>query len=133
MGESVKERIAHSIDVRALQGYRLERVQAKMGRCGVPAAILFEPQNIRYATDLTNANLLWTSYTPVRYAFVPAVGLPIMFEYALDTCPISADQLEFVADVRPAISLATFYKLDRKAEALATWCDALEDLTLTFS
>ena len=125
---NIKQQASKGIDFSELKRYRLDRVQSQLRLSNIPAATLFEPQNIRYATDLTNANLLWTSYTPVRYAFVPAHGLPIMFEYGLDTCPVSADEQEFLADVRPAISLATFYKLDRKTKPTEDWCDALETL-----
>ena len=126
--QNIKERASESINFRELKRYRLERIQLRLQAAQIPAVLLFEPQNIRYATNLTNANLLWTFYTPVRYAFVPVHGLPIMFEYALDTCPVSASDLEFVADVRPAISLATFYKLDQKTKPTEDWCDALEAL-----
>lgn len=124
----VKQQVEERIDPRALRAYRLARVQGELRRHGLGAALLFEPQNIRYATDLTNANLLWTAYTPVRYAFVPARGLPIMFEYALDTCPVSASALEFIAEVRPAISFASFYKLDAKQAQIEMWCGEIEDL-----
>ncbi len=126
--ETIKQRAASTIDFRELRRYRLSRVQEQLKQSDVGAVVLFEPQNIRYATDLTNANLIWTFYTPVRYAFVPADGLPIMFEYALDTCPVTASDLEFVSDVRPAISFATFYKLDGKAPFVEAWCAELEGL-----
>jgi Xaa-Pro aminopeptidase len=126
--ETIKQSAARTIDFRELRRYRLGRVQERLHQSDVGAAILFEPQNIRYATDLTNANLIWTFYTPVRYAFVPADGLPIMFEYALDTCPVSADDLEFVGDVRPSTSFATFYRLDGKAPFVDAWCAEIESL-----
>ena len=125
---TIKERAEAAIDFRALCRYRLSRIQQQLHDSDMAAAVLFEPQNIRYATNLTNANLLWTFYTPVRYAFVPADGLPIMFEYALKTCPVSTNDLEFVADVRPATSFATFYKLDGKASFIEAWCAELEAL-----
>lgn len=126
--ETIKQSAARDIDFRALRRYRLDRVQAELRRRDVGAVVLFEPQNIRYATDLTNANLVWSSYTPVRYAFVPAEGLPVMFEYGLKTCPVSADGLECVAEVRPAVSFATFYRLDDKEGTIDAWCAELEAL-----
>jgi Xaa-Pro aminopeptidase len=126
--ETIKQRAARGIDFRALRRYRLARVQEQLQQSDVGAVVLFEPQNIRYATDLTNANLIWSFYTPVRYAFVPADGLPIMFEYALDTCPPSASELELVAEVRPALSFASFYRLDGKAPVIDAWCAEIEEL-----
>ncbi|NJO33599.1 MAG: hypothetical protein HC869_11065 [Rhodospirillales bacterium] len=125
---SIKEKAAKGIDLRELRRYRLSRVQEQLGASDVPAVLLFYPQNIRYATDIANTNLIWSFYSPVRYAFVPAVGLPILFEYALDKSPVSADEYEFLGDVRPAISFATFYNLDAKARAVEAFCDQIEGL-----
>ncbi|WJI67479.1 MULTISPECIES: Xaa-Pro peptidase family protein [unclassified Mesorhizobium] len=125
---SIKETASHSIDFNELRRYRLSRIQAQLQENDFGAALLFEPQNIRYATDISNANLIWTFYTPVRYAFVPATGLPILFEYGLDTCPLSADDYAFVGDIRPSISLATFYRLNAKDEWIGKWCDQMMGL-----
>ncbi len=125
---TVKERVGQQLDVAALRRYRLSRVQEQLSSADIGAVVLFEPQNIRYATDMTDANLLWTSYAPVRYSFVPAHGIPVMFEYALDTRPSSTRDTGLVDDIRPATSFATFYHLDGKAPCIEAWIEGLQDL-----
>lgn len=115
------------LNISELRRYRLARVQEELGERDCAAVVLFQPQNIRYATDLRNM-AIWTFYTAVRYAFVPASGLPVMFEYALDCCPVREEAQEFIAEVRPARSWATFYAGDRKAVLAKRWAVEIDEL-----
>jgi Xaa-Pro dipeptidase len=67
------------IDLPRLRKLRLEKLQSKMKDNGVGALLLYDPQNIRYAT----ATHLWPLFDAVtffRYAIVPAEREPILFE-----------------------------------------------------
>ena len=51
--------------------YRLNRVRAQLLKSDIGACILFDPINIRYATDTRNMSM-FTMHTLARYVFVPA-------------------------------------------------------------
>ncbi len=67
------------INLPRLRKERLGKLQAKMKEEGLGALLLYDPQNIRYAT----ATHLWPLFDAVtffRYAIVPIEGEPILFE-----------------------------------------------------
>ncbi len=85
-----------STDLARLRAGRLARLQAAMRAHGVPACLLFNEPNIRYATG-ASAMPIWSNTTFVRCALVPAEGRPILFEH-----PNSMHLFRGIeADVRP--------------------------------
>lgn len=70
-----------AVDRDGLRAYRLGRVREQLVAEGVAAALLFDPINIRYATDVPNMQL-WTLHSRVRSAFVAAEGPLVLFELA---------------------------------------------------
>jgi Xaa-Pro dipeptidase len=99
LGRTVSDHGAGQIDMLALRGYRLARLQQALRRYDVPAILLADPINIRYATGVRNMQP-WSMHSNLRLALVPAEGGAILFEY-----PGSehlAASLETVAEVRPA-------------------------------
>jgi Xaa-Pro dipeptidase len=99
LGRTVSDHGAGQIDMRALRTYRLARLQNALRRHGLPAILLADPINIRYATGVRNMQP-WSMHSNLRMALVPAEGGAILFEY-----PGSehlAAGLETVAEVRPA-------------------------------
>ena len=87
--------------------------------------MLYDPVNIRYATDTTNMPV-WTMHNAVRYAWVATEGPVIMFEFSegefLDA------HSEVVDEIRPAISMQPFYTGDRVDEMADRWADELVGL-----
>ena len=85
-------------DRSAIRRYRLERVRSQLRAAGCDAALLYDPLNIRYATDTTNMSI-WTMHNAVRYAFVATDGPVVLFEFSkgefLDT------HSEVVDEIRP--------------------------------
>src|SRR5689334_9423407 len=61
--------------------YGLERTQAALRRHSLPAALLFDPYNIRYVTG-TSIMPVWTLHAVDRHLLVPADGRPVLWEYA---------------------------------------------------
>ena len=87
--------------LRRLRAYRLDRVRQVLESNGLGAVVLFDPSNIRYATGTRNM-AVWTLHNHVRCAFVPAQGLPVLFEFGGGRWPVEAETLETVGEVRPA-------------------------------
>ncbi len=92
----------------ALSRERLARLQAELRRADYGAALLFDPLNIRYATGTRNMSV-WLLHNPARYCFVPAAGLPTLFEFPNANCQANARGNELIAEIRTAI--AHFYTM----------------------
>lgn len=60
-------------DLDAMRGDRLERVRGQLRYFGYGGILLFDPLNIRYATDTTNMQV-WVMHNGARYAWVSTDG-----------------------------------------------------------
>src|SRR5438046_2959607 len=67
-------------DMVRMRKYRMGRLQAELKRRDYGGAILYDPVNIRYATGSRNM-AVWTLHNPARYAFVPAEGKAVIFDF----------------------------------------------------
>ena len=112
-------------DRSAIRRYRLERVRDQLRAAGCDAALLYDPLNVRYATDTTNMSI-WTFHNAVRYAFVATDGPVVLFEFSkgefLDM------HSEAVDEIRPGTSYVYFYAGSRAAEIAARWADEIAAL-----
>ena len=112
-------------DRRAIRRYRLERVRSQLRAAGCDGALLYDPLNIRYATDTTNMSI-WTMHNPVRYALVATDGPVVVFEFSkgefLDT------HSEVVDEIRPGLSYTYFYAGTRAEEVADGWAQEIADL-----
>jgi Xaa-Pro aminopeptidase len=113
--------------LRRMRAYRLDRVRQQLEANGFGAAVLFDPCNIRYATGSRNM-AVWTLHNHVRCAFVPAQGLPVVFEFGAGRWPVETEQLESVGEVRPAGGWTHFYAGSRKVERAMKWADEIAAL-----
>jgi len=89
------------VDIGRLRAERLRRLRATLVEHDCAGAVLFDPVNIRYATDVTNMQV-WCLHNPARYAFVATDGPVIVFEFP--TCHHLASRVDVVDEVRPALS-----------------------------
>ncbi len=113
-------------DMDAVRAYRLARVRGELKKRNIAAAVLFDPLNIRYATDSTNMQL-WIAHNAARYCFVAAEGPVIVFDY--HQCEHLSAHNPLVDEVRPAQSWFYFSAgagLDKKAKR---WAGAIAELT----
>ena len=108
-----------------IRHYRLERIRQELRRLDYAGIVLFDPLNIRYATDSTNMQL-WVTHNAARYVFVPTEGPVVLFDYH-DTHFLS-DHSEVVDEVRTAISWYYFVAGDRYEELAQKWGAELADL-----
>lgn len=112
-------------DMARMRGYRVARFQAELRRRDYAGAVLYDPINIRYATGSRNM-AVWTLHNPARYAFVPAEGRAVIFDF--HNCEHLSDGLETIEEVRPARSWFFFASGNRLAEKAGVWAAEIADL-----
>ena len=64
-------------DLPAMRVFRWERLTAAIGTRDYAGLLLFDPLNIRYATDSTNMQL-WNTHNPFRAVLLCADGLSLI-------------------------------------------------------
>ena len=112
-------------DMDAVRSWRLGRLRGQLEAADVAGIVLFDPINIRYATDATNM-AVWTAHNPVRYAFVATDGPVVLFDLA--RCEHLSAHLPLIDEVRPAVGWFFFENGPREAEAADRWADEIADL-----
>jgi Xaa-Pro aminopeptidase len=109
-------------DVRA---WRLSRVQEQLKRNNCPAILLYDPVNIRYATDTSNMQI-WTGRNPSRYVMVFADGRVIGWEF--HSCKHVWDGLSLDVELLSAVGWS-FFSAGANAESRAElWGEEILDV-----
>ncbi|MEL6234826.1 MAG: dimethylsulfonioproprionate lyase DddP [Pseudomonadota bacterium] len=67
-------------NIPAMRQYRLDRLVAALAQRDYAGVLLFDPLNIRYASDTTNMQL-WNSHNPFRACLVLADGYMVMWDF----------------------------------------------------
>ncbi len=96
-----------------LRQFRLDRLVAQLQANGYGGVLVFDPLNIRYATDTTNMQL-WNTHNPFRACLVCADGHMVLWEYK--NAPFLADHNPLVREVRSGASMFYFSVGDRGDE-----------------
>ena len=112
-------------DRAAVRRYRLERVRQQLRRLDYAGIVLFDPLNVRYATDSTNMQL-WITHNAARYAFVPTQGPVVLFD--LQGTRFLSAHSEVIDEVRPAICWFFMAAGDRNRELARRWGSEIADL-----
>ncbi len=112
-------------DLERMRAYRRERITEALARNDLGGICLYDPLNVRYATDTTNMQL-WVLHNPVRAAFVAADGRVILFDY--HNCEHLSDFSSGVDEVRPSQSWFYFMAGDRCDEKATTWAGDIADI-----
>jgi Xaa-Pro dipeptidase len=105
--------------------YRLERVRRQLRKSHVPAVVLYDPVNIRYATDTSNMQI-WTGRNPTRYVMVLADGPVIGFEF--HNCEHVWDHVPLDAEIRSAVCWNYFNAGPQAAQKAKQWAREIADL-----
>jgi Xaa-Pro aminopeptidase len=108
-----------------MRKYRLERIRAELKRRDYAGALLYDPVNIRYATDSTNMQL-WVAHNATRHCFVATEGPVVLFDYF--SCEHLSDHSGVVDEVRPAVSWIYLYGGDLSAKRVERWAAGIADL-----
>jgi Xaa-Pro aminopeptidase len=127
----IKPRIFEDqIDFDRMRLYRLNRVRKQMELYNVGAVILFDPINIRYATDARNMSL-FTMHTLTRYVFIPLSGPVILFDYP--KAEHLSEHLNTINEIREAVSWDYFSAGEKVHEFATIWVKQVDDLMRNYS
>jgi Xaa-Pro aminopeptidase len=96
----------------------LQRVREQLAESESDAVLLYDPINIRYATDTTNMQV-WTLHNRFRYALVIDGGPVVLWEF--HNCEHLHEGNCQVDEIRPAISWTYFAAGERAQEKVVDW------------
>ncbi|MBX3577005.1 MAG: aminopeptidase P family protein [Rhizobiaceae bacterium] len=114
-------------DLPTMRRYRLDRIRAELKRRDYAGALLYDPINIRYATDSTNMQL-WVAHNPTRHCFVATEGPVVLFDYF--SCEHLSDHAGMVDEVRPAVSWMYLYGGELTEARVRRWAAGIADLVM---
>ena len=112
-------------DVAEMRRYRVGRIREQLAAHDCDGALLYDPINIRYATDTTNMSI-WTMHNAVRFVFVATDGPLVLFEFSHGE--FLSLHSEVIDEIRPARSAMRFYVGDRAPEIIRLWADEIVEL-----
>jgi Xaa-Pro aminopeptidase len=109
-------------DLPAMRQWRLDRLVEKLREFDYGGILLFDPLNVRYATDTTNMQL-WVMHNGARYAYVSADGYVIVWDYT--NTEFLDGHSHVVDEVRPAVGVSYFLCGSRYQEIATRWADEI--------
>ncbi len=92
-------------NLEGMRRYRWQRLTGHLVERDYGGILLFDPLNIRYATDTTNMQL-WNTHNPFRALLLCADGYMVLFDYK--NSPFLADFNPLVREVRTGASMFYF-------------------------
>ena len=119
----------HSIppcDLDEMRHYRLGRVREALAARDLAGIILYDPLNIRYATDAPNMQV-WCAHNEARYLYVPAEGPVRLFEFGGGNDLLTAG-LPTIDEVRGATYVLYFIAGGRQADNGRAWAAELDSV-----
>ncbi|MCB0198043.1 MAG: aminopeptidase P family protein [Anaerolineae bacterium] len=116
-------------DLPTMRHYRLERVRKQLRRLDYGGILLYDPLNIRYATDSSNMQI-WTMHNAVRYCYIATDGPIVLFDF--HNCEHLSVHLELIDEIRPAVAWYYFGAGDRVVEIAERWAAELADLVRAY-
>ena len=114
-------------DLQAMRAYRWQRLTEHVVARDYGALLLFDPLNIRYATDSTNMQL-WNAHNPFRALLLCADGYMVIWDYKL--APFLTEFNPLVRDRRSGASFFYFSGGDKSAEVAERFASEVRDLVL---
>lgn len=112
-------------DLHSMRRYRLGRVREQLRRRDVVGVLLYDPVNVRYATDSTDMQV-WCTHNPVRYVWVPTEGPVVLWEF--HNCEHLSYHLDLVDEIRHGQSWFYFGNGPRVSQMAARWAAELADV-----
>jgi Xaa-Pro aminopeptidase len=95
-----------------MRQHRLNRLVASIAERDVGGLLMFDPLNIRYATDSSNMQL-WNTHNPFRACLVCPDGYMVLWEYKGPGLAILSEFNPLVREVRKGASMFYFATGDR--------------------
>ncbi|MCY4228843.1 MAG: Xaa-Pro peptidase family protein [Gammaproteobacteria bacterium] len=112
-------------DIPALREYRLSRVREQLKQRDCAGILLFDPLNVRYATDSTNM-VLWITHNSARACYIATEGPVVLFDF--HNCQHLSHHLELVDEIRDMKSFFYFAGGDRCEEKSGHFASEICDL-----
>ncbi|WP_085675926.1 MULTISPECIES: dimethylsulfonioproprionate lyase DddP [unclassified Pseudomonas] len=112
----------------SMRAYRLQRIREQLIARDLGGILLFDPLNIRYATDTTNMQL-WTTHNPARACFVAASGHVVLWDF--HGCDHLSAHLPLVSELRSGASFFYFETGERTEEHARRFCAQVDELLRT--
>jgi Xaa-Pro dipeptidase len=112
-------------DLQAMRRFRWERLTRHVAARGYGGLLMFDPLNIRYATDTTNMQL-WNMHNPFRAVLLCPDGYMVIWDYKNGMFLTSFNPL--VAEVRTGADFFYFDRGDKIDVAAARFAAQVKDL-----
>ena len=113
-------------DLDEVRHYRLGRVREALAARDLAGIILYDPLNIRYATDAPNMQV-WCAHNEARYLYVPVKGPVRLFEFGGGSDLLTAG-LPTIDEVRGATYVLYFIAGGRQADNARAWAAELDSV-----
>ncbi len=108
-----------------MREFRLQRLCGELRRRDYGGILLFDPLNIRYATDSTNMQL-WTSHNPARACYVSADGYIVLWEF--HSCGHLSAHLPLIKERRTGAGFFYFLSGDRSEEHAKLFAQGVDEV-----
>lgn len=112
-------------DLTRMREFRLQRIVNELERRDLAGVLLFDPLNIRYATDSTNMQL-WVTHNHTRACLVLADGYMVLWDF--HNCDHLSAHLPLVKEVRHGASFFYFETGARTEEHARRFCKEVDAL-----
>lgn len=112
-------------NLQKMREYRLRRIVDQLQARDLAGVLLFDPLNIRYATDSTNMQL-WIAHNHARACFVSAEGYMILWDF--HNCEHLSAHLPLVKEVRNGASFFYFETGNRTNEHAHHFAKEIADI-----
>jgi Xaa-Pro aminopeptidase len=109
----------------AMRQYRLDRLVKALNDRDWGGVLMFDPLNIRYATDSTNMQL-WNTHNPFRACLVTADGYMVLWDYK--NSPFLADHNPLVRELRSGASMFYFATGDNGHKAADAFAEQVAEV-----
>ncbi|KAA8697048.1 aminopeptidase P family protein [Pseudomonas caricapapayae] len=108
-----------------MREYRLERIRQQLNARDITGVLLFDPLNIRYATDTSNMQL-WVAHNPARACFVSAQGYVVLWDF--HNCAHLSAHLPLINERRGGAAFFYFESGNRVDEHAARFAAQIDEL-----
>ena len=112
-------------DLDMIRQYRLARVRDYLRKFDYAGIVLYDPLNVRYATDSTNMQI-WVIHNASRYLFVPTEGPIVLWEFS--GCDFLSQHVKVIDEIRSTVPWFYFCAGDRYEEQAKKWAAEIADL-----
>jgi Xaa-Pro aminopeptidase len=112
-------------DMDKARRYRLTRIRAELQKRDLVGILVYDPLNVRYATDSTDMQL-WVMHNAVRYAFVATEGPVILWDF--HNCEHLSWHLDLIDEIRHGTAWHYYEAGEHTVERARRWAAEIADI-----